>query len=160
DDDVVAIADHVLRLDRGRVIEEELHHPAGRSAPTGSSGDTVLVARGLRKQYRRGPGADRAPAGGPLEPDRGGGRAPPGRSGAGKSPLLAVPAGLARPDAGELRYELRSTDPAQLPWAELAFLPQRFGLLPELSVRENVELPARLAGVSADVDGLLERLGL
>jgi putative ABC transport system ATP-binding protein len=160
DDDVVAIADRVLRLDRGRVIEEDVHHPAGRSAPAGSSGDTVLVARGLRKQYRRGPETIRALADGTLELDRGEVGALLGRSGSGKSTLLAVLAGLTRPDAGELRYELSTPDPADLPWAQLAFLPQRFGLLAELSVRENVEFPVRLAGVSADVDGLLERLGL
>ena len=33
---------------------------------------------------------------------------------------------------------------------QLAYLPQRFGLLSELSVRENVEYPARLAGGSRD----------
>jgi len=32
--------------------------------------------------------------------------------------------------------------------------------LPELSVRENVEFPARLAGATAAADALLERLGL
>jgi putative ABC transport system ATP-binding protein len=160
DDDVVAIADHVLRLDRGRVVEENLHRPAGRAAPTGSSGETVLVARGLRKDYRRGPETIRALTDGTLDLDRGEVGALLGRSGSGKSTLLAVLAGLARPDAGELRYELGSTDPRELPWAELAFLPQRFGLLPELSVRENVELPARLAGDSTEVDALLERLGL
>jgi len=160
DDDVVAIADHVLRLDHGRVVEESPYQPAGRSAPTGSSGETVLVARGLRKDYRRGPETIRALTDGTLDLDRGEVGALLGRSGSGKSTLLAVLAGLTRPDAGELRYDLSTTDPAELPWAELAFLPQRFGLLPELSVRENVELPARLAGASADVGGLLERLGL
>ena len=69
-----------------------------------------------------------------------------GRSGSGKSTLLTLLAGLQAPDAGELRYRLSSPDPAELPWRELAFLPQRFGLLPELGARENVELPARLAG--------------
>jgi putative ABC transport system ATP-binding protein len=160
DDDVVAIADCVLRLDRGRVVEEDTYLPAGRSAPSGSSGETVLVARGLRKGYKRGPETIRALTDGTLDLDRGEVGALLGRSGSGKSTLLAVLAGLTRPDAGVLRYELSSPDPAHLPWSQLAFLPQRFGLLPELSVRENVELPARLAGVSADADGLLERLGL
>jgi putative ABC transport system ATP-binding protein len=160
DDDVVAIADRVLRLDRGRVVEEDAYVPAGRSAPTGSFGETVLVARGLRKEYRRGPETIRALTDGTLDLDRGEVGALLGRSGSGKSTLLAVLAGLTRPDAGELHYELSSPDPAHLPWAQLAFLPQRFGLLPELSVRENVELPARLADVDADADGLLERLGL
>ncbi len=65
-----------------------------------------------------------------------------------------------QPDQGE-------TDPAanpQLPWSKLAFLPQRFGLLPELTIRENIEYPARLTGTLAEhgpaVEPLLDRLGL
>jgi putative ABC transport system ATP-binding protein len=160
DEDVVAIADRVLRLDRGRVVAAEVHSPAGRSAPIGASAETVVVAHRLRKDYRRGPETIHALADGTLDVGRGEVGALLGRSGSGKSTLLAVLSGLTRPDAGDLRYELSSTDPAGLPWAELAFLPQRFGLLPELSVRENVEFPARLARTPADVDGLLERLGL
>jgi len=37
-------------------------------------------------------------------------------------------------------------DLTELPWSALAVLPQRLGLLEELSVRENVELPLRLSG--------------
>src|SRR6476659_5485148 len=55
-------------------------------------------------------------------------------------------AGWQTPDVGEIRYEPDGIPAASLPWRRLAFLPQRFGLLPELSVRENVEYPARLAG--------------
>ena len=44
---------------------------------------------------------------------------------------------------------------------QLGYLPQRFGLIPELSVRENVELPARLTGrrdeLAPRVDELLAR---
>ena len=164
DDDVIAIADRVLRLDRGRVVGEDALRPAGRSAPTGASGDSVLTARGLRKDYRRGPEMIHALADGTLDLGRGEVGALLGRSGSGKSTLLALLSGLARPGAGELSYELSASDPRELPWRELAFLPQRFGLLPELSVRENVEYPARLGGTlgadGAATEALLERLGL
>jgi putative ABC transport system ATP-binding protein len=160
DEDVMAIADRVLRLDRGRVVTEDVHRPGGRTAPRRPTGETVVVARGLRKDYRRGPETIHALAGGTLDLGRGEVGALLGRSGSGKSTLLAVLSGLTRPDAGDLHYELSSCDPESLPWAELAFLPQRFGLLSELSVRENVELPARLAGVAADAERILDRLGL
>jgi putative ABC transport system ATP-binding protein len=160
DDDVMAIADRVVRLDRGRVVEEDMHRPTGRSSASGAGGEEVLVARGLRKDYRRGPETIHALADGTLALGRGEVGALLGRSGSGKSTLLAVLAGLARPDGGELEYRLSAPDPRALPWSELAFLPQRFGLLPELSVRENVEFPARLAGAEAGVDALLEHLGL
>lgn len=47
-------------------------------------------------------------------------------------------------------------------WDALAYLAQRFALLPELTVRENVELPLRLAHLpgGAPVDSLFERLAL
>jgi ABC-type lipoprotein export system ATPase subunit len=160
DDDVMAIADRVVRLDRGRVVTEDAHRPTGRSSPAVGSGEAVVVASGLRKDYRRGPETIHALADGTLDLGRGEVGALLGRSGSGKSTLLVLLAGLARPDAGELAYRLSSPDPRTLPWAELAFLPQRFGLLPELSVRENVEFPARLAGATAAADALLERLGL
>jgi putative ABC transport system ATP-binding protein len=76
-----------------------------------------------------------------------------GRSGSGKTTLLTIVAGFERPDAGTV---VRGGDG----WRELAVLPQSLGLLPELTVAENVALPLRLARAEADVDALLERLGL
>jgi putative ABC transport system ATP-binding protein len=76
-----------------------------------------------------------------------------GRSGSGKTTLLTLVAGFERPDAGTV---VRGADG----WRELAVLPQSLGLLPELTVAENITLPLRLARAEADVDALLERLGL
>jgi ABC-type lipoprotein export system ATPase subunit len=77
-----------------------------------------------------------------------------GRSGSGKSTLLMAAGGWVAPDAG-------SVEIPGLRWHETSYLAQRFGLLPELSVAENVGLPLRLSGAPADeVDGLLESLGL
>src|SRR6476659_6974845 len=73
-------------------------------------------------------------------------------------------AGWQTPDVGEIRYEPDGIPAASLPWRRLAFLPQRFGLLPELSVRENVEYPARIAGELDErrdsIEALLAALGL
>jgi putative ABC transport system ATP-binding protein len=161
DDDVVAIADHVIRLDRGRVIEHGAVQPAGRRPAREQEGGPVVTARGLAKNYRRGPETIHALVDGTLELGRGQVGALLGRSGSGKSTLLALLSGLATPDTGEIEYALSSNDPVKLPWRELAFLPQRFGLLPELSVRENVEYPVRLSGGDrSPVQPLLDRLGL
>ena len=43
-------------------------------------------------------------------------------------------------------------------WADCAYVPQRFGLVPELTVAENIELPAR--GRANDAEALLDRLAL
>jgi putative ABC transport system ATP-binding protein len=85
-----------------------------------------------------------------------------GRSGSGKSTLLSILGGWQSPDAGEVLVGDHADRPGALGWRTLAYLPQRFGLIPELSVRANVELPARIAGAeaSARVEELLEELGL
>jgi ABC-type lipoprotein export system ATPase subunit len=44
-------------------------------------------------------------------------------------------------------------------WATVSLLPQRLALEPELTVAENVQLPAALRRVTPD-PGLLDRLGL
>ena len=78
-----------------------------------------------------------------------------GRSGSGKSTLLMVAGGWASPDAGLVNVPGAG-------WEETSYLAQRFGLLAELTIAENVALPFRIArnddaGRVADV---LERLGL
>jgi ABC-type lipoprotein export system ATPase subunit len=166
DPDVIAIADRLLRLDRGRVIGEDAQPAATGRSPARLAADAapVLHVSAVRKSYRVGPEVIHAVREGTLDLRRGELGALVGRSGSGKSTLLTLLAGLQAPDAGEIRYRLSASDPAKLPWLELAFLPQRFGLLPELSVRENVEYPARLAGrldeQRAAIESLLEQLGL
>jgi putative ABC transport system ATP-binding protein len=66
-----------------------------------------------------------------------------GRSGSGKSTLLSILAGWSVPTAGRLE-RAAGTDPSS--WAGTAIVPQSLGLIPELTVRENVEAPIRLAG--------------
>ena len=166
DDDVIAIADRVLRLDRGRVVEAGETAPieAQAAAAPAATAEVVLSGVGLNKSYRRGSETIKAVHDANVELKRGEVGVLLGRSGSGKSTLLTLLAGWQPPDTGEVRFFGRATDPADLPWAELSFLPQRFGLLPELSVRENVEYPLRLSGDlethGADVDRLLTQLGL
>src|SRR5205085_10463841 len=87
-----------------------------------------------------------------------------GRSGSGKSTLLMMLAGWQVPDAGEILFEGVAADPKALPWSVLGYVPQRCGLIPELSVRENLELPIRLGPRRIDaadrVEELLHGLGL
>jgi putative ABC transport system ATP-binding protein len=86
-----------------------------------------------------------------------------GRSGSGKTTLLNVIGGWERADSGRIRWEGRDGETSP-PWAELAVLPQRLGLIDELTIRRNVEYPARLAGSLDErrdlVEELLEMLGL
>src|SRR5919106_1642571 len=85
-----------------------------------------------------------------------------GRSGSGKTTLLNVIGGWEGPDRGEGIWSRGGPVGDRPTWSDVAILPQRFGLLDELSVRANVEYPGRLAGRldHERVDDLLDRLGL
>jgi ABC-type lipoprotein export system ATPase subunit len=162
DADVVAVADRVLRLDRGRVVSlGEARAPDARErAPQSSHGAPLLTAHAVEKSFREGDEIVHALRDATFDLARGDVGVLLGRSGSGKSTLLTLLAGLLSADRGTVAYALSSTAPARLPWRELAFLPQRFGLLPELTVRENVEYPARLSGVAGRGEELLACLGL
>ncbi|HEV7887028.1 MAG TPA: ATP-binding cassette domain-containing protein [Acidimicrobiales bacterium] len=82
-----------------------------------------------------------------------------GPSGSGKSSLLHVLSGWEQPDDGDVWW---ADDVLSGDWSGLAVMPQSLGLLDELSIRENIELPLRLAGQvdEARIDALLDGLRL
>jgi len=113
---------------------------ASRHAP---SGDAALIVGGLHKSYRRGPETVHALRGVDLAVKPGELTVLLGRSGSGKTTLLNCIAGWETSDRGSVM--LPDAPGAATPWQQLAVVPQRFGLLPELTLAENVALPVRLA---------------
>jgi ABC-type lipoprotein export system ATPase subunit len=94
---------------------------------------------------------------------RGGLVALTGPSGSGKTTLLHTLAGFDTLDRGHLTWHHPVTDPGR--WEQVAFLPQRLGLLDELDLSGNILWPARLAGSAAthppaDLDELADHLDL
>jgi len=81
-----------------------------------------------------------------------------GRSGSGKTTLCHLIAGIMPPSGGRVSVNDRPAHSVK-DWAEVSLLPQRLALDPELTVAENVLLPAGLRGRPAETD-LLDRLGL
>ena len=72
-----------------------------------------------------------------------------GPDGAGKTTLLRLAAGLMWPDAGQLTVlGLDCATQAQAIQNRISYMPQRFGLYDDLSVRENLDLYADLHGVA------------
>ena len=80
-----------------------------------------------------------------------------GPSGSGKTTLLKIIAGLDRPDRGEVivdGYNLNMLDElglAMLRNTVVSYIPQDYGLIENLTVWENVEIPLLLAGVEKSV---------
>jgi lipoprotein-releasing system ATP-binding protein len=94
-----------------------------------------------------------------------------GSSGSGKSTLLHILGGIEKPDAGEVTwrnksiYAMSSEVLAQWRSATVGFIFQAYHLLPELSVFENVLLPAKILGKDVRAAHqrarqLIERVGL
>lgn len=77
-----------------------------------------------------------------------------GRSGSGKTTLLNLLAGWQTPDAGTLDWSIPNPEL----WENVAVVPQSLGLLPELTLGENIGLPGRLADEASDVTAIAERL--
>jgi len=94
-----------------------------------------------------------------------------GPSGSGKTTLLKIIAGLDRPDRGEVivdGYNLNMLDDLGLSMIRntiVAYIPQDYGIIDELTVRENIELPLLVGGMSREeidkkVSEVLKYIGL
>ena len=103
-----------------------------------------------------------------LDVERGASVAVMGPSGSGKTTLLHCLAGLHRADDGEIALDgqcishLNERQRARYRLEHVGLVFQFGELLAELSVRENIELPLRLRGLTdhEHVDQVIERLGL
>jgi len=130
--------------------------------------EAVVQAEDLTKVYRRGEEVVRAVDGLSFRIDEGEFVAVVGPSGAGKTTLLQLVGGMDTPTSGRLLlagHEMSHLSDAALTRLRrdhIGFVFQHFGLLPTLSVAENVALPALFSRreARARVDALLERVGL
>ncbi len=121
---------------------------------------TALRAVDLARVHGRGPGAVTALDGVSVDVERGGLVAVMGASGSGKSTLLHCLAGLDRPTRGTVH--LGDTDLTRLSERRLTRLRrervgmvfQGYDLLPQLTVKQNVTLPAEVARVRLDKEWL------
>ena len=137
--------------------------------------DPILHARGLVKSYGKGASKINILKGVDIDIYPGDALCILGASGAGKSTLLHLMGGLDQPTAGSVSYlgqDLAAKSDKELAKfrnESMGFVFQFHHLLSEFSALENVELPARLGGLSnaqakenalelLDVLGLKDRL--
>ncbi|MFC9590214.1 ABC transporter ATP-binding protein [Streptomyces sp. NPDC056944] len=135
---------------------------------TPTPSDPLIDLSGVGRTYDDGPAAL---AGLDLRVARGEALAVLGPSGSGKSTLLNLLAGLDRPSTGRVTVDglrvdaLSETASARYRRARVGMVFQFFNLLDDLTVLDNVLLPAQLAGTArgraaARAAELLERLGV
>jgi putative ABC transport system ATP-binding protein len=115
--------------------------------------EPLILAVGLRKDYRAGASIVRAVADASLRIDRGEFVAIVGRSGSGKSTLMSLLGLLERPDFGQYFLNgrevgsLREDDRATVRNREIGFVFQLPALLARATALKNTELPLNYAGV-------------
>ena len=134
------------------------------------SEDTIISVRGLIKDYNLGKTRVYALRGVDLDIKKGEFVAIVGNSGAGKTTLLNCMASLDEPDYGYVLFEgknlqkLSDKAKSKLRLLEMGFIFQSYALLPHYDARENITLPADLAGLSkglkSRIESLLEGVGI
>lgn len=131
----------------------------------------ILTAERLTKIFRQGDTDIQVLRGIDMQLNSGDTLAIVGASGSGKSTLLHLLGGLDTPSSGEVTIDgqpmsgLSETRRGYLRNAALGFVYQFHHLLPEFSAEDNVAMPLRIGGESADqaraeARRLLERVGL
>lgn len=124
--------------------------------------DPVLTAYGLRKVYGKGEAQVTALNDVFLAIGRGQFTAIMGSSGSGKSTLMHCLAGLDRPTAGAITLEERDITAMSekeltvLRRDNVGFIFQAFNLVPTLSARGNIVLPAQIGGRLVDQEKLAD----
>ena len=133
--------------------------------------DTIVQARGVKRDYPSGGGIVHALRGIDLTIQPGEFVALRGRSGSGKTTLLNILIGLDDPTAGEvfilgqLLGRLNENERAKLRRESIGMMFQNAHLFPALTALENVEIPLRLSRVATNVrtqlaNEALEKVGL
>lgn len=144
--------------------------PNDKKILSGTMRARIIAVRGLTKNYILGKTTVYALRGVNLDIKEGEFISIVGNSGAGKTTLLNCMAGLDSPDygvvlfRGENLHKMDDSTKSKVRLSEMGFIFQSYALLPHFNARENISLPADLAGLSKDlkerIDGLLEGVGL
>ena len=129
-----------------------------------TSKENIISVRGLTKDYNLGKTTVYALRGIDLDIKEGEFVAIVGNSGAGKTTLLNCMASLDEPDYGYVLFKgkniqkLSDNAKSKIRLLDMGFIFQSYALLPHYDARENVTLPADLAGFSKNLKERIENL--
>jgi putative ABC transport system ATP-binding protein len=124
----------------------------------------IISVRGLVKTYSLGRTTVYALRGVDLDVKTGEFLAIVGNSGAGKTTLLNCMAGIDEPDYGVVLFKgknlhkMSDSEKSKARLFDMGFIFQGYALLPHFNTRENVTLPADLAGLSKNLRDRIETL--
>ena len=141
-----------------------------KTEATAAAKEDIITVRGLSKNYNLGRTTVYALRGVNLDIKEGEFVAIMGNSGAGKTTLLNCMAGLDSPDygavlfRGENLHKMDDSAKSKARLSEMGFIFQSYALLPHFNTRENIALPADLAGLTKElkerIENLLKGVGL
>ena len=126
----------------------------------------ILECRGIRKTYGSGDSKIEVLKGIDLSVEKGEFVVLLGPSGSGKSTLLNIIGGIDAADGGDLFIEgeklgeMKDRQLTKYRREHLGYIFQMYNLIPNLTVRENIEVGAYLSKSPLPVDELLDTLGL
>jgi putative ABC transport system ATP-binding protein len=129
-----------------------------------TSTEDIISVRGLVKNYSLGRTTVYALRGVDLDVKTGEFLAIVGNSGAGKTTLLNCMAGIDEPDYGVVLFKgkdlrkMTDSEKSRARLLDMGFIFQCYALLPHFNARENVALPADLAGLSRNLRERIEAL--
>ena len=114
----------------------------------------AVFAKSLKKVFvdKKNPALDSIALNGiDLTVPKGGLVALVGPDGAGKTTFMRLVCGLLTPTSGELEvFGMNTVTDSEAIQERIAYMPQRFGLYQDLSIKENMDLFANLQGVPED----------
>ncbi|QNN21663.1 ABC transporter ATP-binding protein [Planctomycetales bacterium ZRK34] len=134
------------------MIQTVLQSSSHDHADSDAAPEAVIQLQQVHKRYPMGRECVHALRGVDLEFNRGSFWAIMGASGSGKSTMLNLLGCLDRPSEGRLLIEGRDTaklndnELSDLRLRRLGFIFQSFNLIPQLTVRENIEMPLYYLG--------------
>jgi putative ABC transport system ATP-binding protein len=131
---------------------------------TDAAENNIITVRGLSKNYNLGRTTVYALRGVNLDVREGEFVAIVGNSGAGKTTLLNCIAGLDSPDHGVVLFrgknlhKMDDSAKSKVRLLEMGFIFQSYALLPHFNTRENIAIPADIAGLSKNLKDRIENL--